>query len=333
MTEPHIDPVIAAWLEQRTYGRASLDVAALAKAKNERGLTIAACLPALNEAETVGDICAAISEVLVHQGLIDELVVVDSGSSDETIGTARAAGAKVVEASHVLPQMNSAPFSGKGETLWKSLAVVSSDVVAWLDADTRNFAPHFVADLVAPLVFDDSLVMTKAFYDRPITAEGTLTTGGARVTELMARPLLNMFYPHLTGFIQPLSGEYAVRREAVLDIGFFTEYAVDVGLLIEVVDRFGLYRVGQVDLGARIHRNQDLLALGAMAHQIAQALLMMLEEDAVLKLEADPGTDLVQFERGPGRPSPRTRANAVARRPPMRSVLGSTPDIVEETER
>lgn len=289
---PH--PEAEQWLHRRTYGSFAPGAAGLEKIK--RGQKISVCLPALNEAETIGEICASITSDLMREiPLVDELVVIDSESTDATTAVAAAAGAVVHRVTDILPDIQPAG-AGKGDALWRSLAVVGGDIVVWVDADIQNFGPRFVVDLVAPLLENDHLVLAKGFYERPLEhADRPDPRGGARVTELLVRPLLNLLYPPLTGVIQPLSGEYAARRTALTKLPFFTGYGVDIGLLIDVVERYGLDVVAQVDLGRKVHRNQDLFALGRMGHQVLQAILMRLGDLGKIKLTDESIPALVQF--------------------------------------
>src|SRR5262245_9550434 len=207
-------------------------------------------------------------------GLVDEIVVVDSRSGDGTAAAAADAGARVVQDDEVLPALG--PGAGKGEALWKSLAVLRGDIVVWLDADVVGFDPAFVTGLVGPLVEDPEVGYVKAVYRRALGREDD---GGGRVTEICARPLINLFYPEPAGFAQPLSGEAAGRRELLASVPFFTGYAVELGLLIDLSRRAGLGALAQVDLGARRHANQPTVALGAMAATITQAGLRRLADE------------------------------------------------------
>ena len=312
------DPAVQAWFRARTKGPGRRTVADLAAAKDALDLSITVCLPALDEAATIGAICEVITRDLVAGGLVDELLVVDSGSTDGSPGLASAAGAKVVRAAEVLPEVAELRAPGKGESLWKSLAVVAGDIVVWVDSDTRNFDPRFVTRLVAPLLDDPSIGFVKGFYERPFHTEAaTLPSEGARVTEIAVRPLLNLFFPALSGVIQPLSGEYAARVDLVRDLPFFTGYAVDVGLLIDVVERYGLDALAQVDLGERVHRNRDVAALGRMSFEIMHALFGMLDEDALVKLAEPLREQLVQFKNA----EPARHEVHIGRRPPIARYL------------
>lgn len=258
------------WAAHRTFGEPGLDVGAAVRA---RGMTVAVVLPAMNEEPTIGGICRAIARDL---DWVDELIVIDGDSTDGTAGAARAAGATVVDARAVLPSFER--VAGKGDSMWRSLAATSSDVVVWIDADIRNFSSDFVSRLVAPLL-DDDVSFVKAFYRRPIDhGAGLQEKGGGRVTELLARPLLDALFPELGGVRQPLAGEYAGRREVLERLPFFTGYSVEVGLLIDLLDLVGLDGMAQADLGARVHRNRPLDELVPMAHAIARTILRRARE-------------------------------------------------------
>lgn len=235
--------------------------------------TIAVCLPARDEEETVGAIVAAIHDDLVaargrHGGLVDELVVVDDRSSDGTAAVATAAGARVVGVADILP--DAGPGAGKGNALWTSLAATTSELVVWCDADLRNFDSRFVSGLVAPLLLDPEVVMVKGFYDRIL---GDDPTGGGRTTELVARPLLSLLFPDLAHIRQPLGGEYSARRRVLEQVPFAQGYGVEMGLLIDVARLVGADRITEVDLGQRAHRNRPLQELSVQAMEILQTAL------------------------------------------------------------
>ena len=310
------------WYEANTFSAAAGSVDDLARLKHDRGVTLSVCLPALNEAETVGAICSLLRDSLVERvGFVDEIVVVDSGSDDGTVSAATAAGATVYRAADLVPEVGTQVW-GKGDVLWRNLSVLTGDVVVWLDSDTVNPHPGFVTDLVAPLLQDESYVLTKAFYDRPLQVEdGYLTTGGARVTELATRPLLQLFYPELSEVIQPLSGEYAGYRENFLDMSFFTGYGVDIGLLVDLAERFGTERLAQVDLGRRVHRNRPTVELGRTSFQVIQAMLKRFDDLGRIKLGAELPTHLLQFEAGEQGPHQVVHQLPVLERPPIRALL------------
>ncbi len=238
-----------------------MGAAALAQAKARQGLTVSVCIPAWNEEATIGEIVATVRRDLMERtAVVDELVVLDDGSSDRTGAEARAQGATVVAVEELLPDLP--PGSGKGNTLWKSLYASRGDLICFLDADVRNFGAHFVTRLLAPLFETDAIGMVKAFYRRPLGGE---PTGGGRVTELMARPLLTYLFPALTRFAQPLAGECAARRRVLEAVPFVEGWGVEIGLLIDIVREFGPASVTQVDLGVREHRNRPLEELGPQA--------------------------------------------------------------------
>jgi glucosyl-3-phosphoglycerate synthase len=282
------DAAARAWFPGHTYTDHSEDATQLAALKQEADLRVSVCLPARNEAATVGSICTVVIDRLMGpNGLVDELLVMDSGSSDRTAEIAAAAGARVVAPSDALHQV--APgASGKGAALWSSLASTTADLIVWLDADTRNLGEHFVTRLVAPLLRQPELKLVKAFYDRPLVAGDAFSAaGGGRVTELVVRPTLNLFYPALAGVIQPLAGECALRRDALMQLPFVSGYGVEVALLIDLVEKWGLDALAQADLGVRIHRNRDLRELGGMSFEILRTMLDRFEDLGLLKI-ADP---------------------------------------------
>ncbi|MFN2525414.1 MAG: glucosyl-3-phosphoglycerate synthase [Actinomycetota bacterium] len=318
-----LQPEVADWFGSATLQGEGWALEDVIRAKRNQGLRLSICLPALNEASTVGSICRTIRQKFMETaGLIDELVVIDSGSRDETVRLARAEGAVVYEVEKLLGNVSLQPGGGKGEALWRSLAVLTGDIVVWLDSDTQNFAGHFVSRLVAPLVLDSEIVFAKAFYRRPSAGSTEETTEGARVTEVLARPLLQMCFPKLSGFIQPLSGEYAIRKSVAMNLPFFTGYGVDVGLLIDVVRQLGLGRTVQVDLQSRVHRNRDIRSLGRTAHQVMQVILKRAEEVGRVKLESPIPEELTQYAPRPdGAAAPTSFDLTMVERPPMRSHL------------
>jgi glucosyl-3-phosphoglycerate synthase len=245
------------------------DPVRLAEIKAAQATTISVCLPARNEESTVGAIVATIRRELVDAvALVDEIVVMDDGSSDSTARVAADAGARVVPTATVLPELCCG--TGKGEVMWKSLFASRGDLVCWLDADLRNFEAHFVSGLLGPLLTRPSVGFVKAFYRRPL---GDDPNGGGRVTELMARPLISTFFPHLTGVVQPLGGEYAGRRRLLEQLPFVEGWGVEIGLLVDVVERFGAQALAQVNLGVREHRNRSLSDLAPTSMAILQIAL------------------------------------------------------------
>ena len=245
-------------------------------------------MPARDEAATVGAICEAIVEACMAPGLVDELIVLDDGSTDETASVASAAGAKVVAVDDVLPELRRG--RGKGNVLWKSLAVCDADVLVWCDADLSSFTPSWVTRLVAPLLEDDGLRFVKGFYRRPIDAEGQ---GGGRTTELVARPLLSRFFPALASLRQPLSGECAARVDLLRQLPFVESYGVEVGLLIDVQRVAGLDAMAQVDLGDKVHRHRTLDELSLQAAEILDTVLQRAGVEPHVGVEERPPMDTV----------------------------------------
>lgn len=278
------------------------------------------CLPARDEEATVGSICETLVGDLLEADVADQLIVIDSRSTDGTAAGARQAGAEVYRVTDILP---GTPLldGGKGEALWKSLTIARGDVIVWIDSDTRNFTSEFVLRLIQPFVDEGGLVLAKGFYERPLALDdGVTRPGGARVTELVARPLLNLLYPELSQVVQPLSGEYAIRRDVAERLPFLSGYAVDVGLLLWIAEEQGLERILQTDLGSRIHRNQDLPALGRMGHQVMQGMLIALERFGRIKLTDPFPPTLTQFARAEGSPAQQTFDIPVVELPPISSL-------------
>lgn len=309
-------PEVEAWLRGRTSSSDDWPLPWLLEAKGDT--TVSVVLPARDEGETVGEIVAAIRHDLMEAvPLVDELVVIDSRSTDDTAARATRAGARVVAQDEVLGDLK--PMDGKGEALWKSLAVTSGDLLVFVDADLREFRTSFVTGLLGPLFGDPSVVYVKGCYDRPLQ---NVQNGGGRVTELVARPLLNLHWPPLAGFVQPLAGEYAGRRSVLEQVPFVTGYGVELGLLIDLLELAGLDALAQVDLGERIHSHQSTEALGGMAAQILQTAWSRLERQNKMISLHTPSRRLAQFRRGPSGHHPTVRDVAVAERPPMITVPG-----------
>ncbi|MFE9424457.1 glucosyl-3-phosphoglycerate synthase [Kitasatospora sp. NPDC006697] len=295
-------PEAASWLRRRSWTAADRPLAEVLAAKRAAGAagTVSVVLPALDEESTVGGIVEVIHRELVERvPLVDELVVVDSGSADRTAEVAAAAGARVVHRDAILPRLPAVP--GKGEVLWRSLLATTGAIVCFIDADLREFDPAFVSGIVGPLLTDPGIELVKAMYDRPLEAEGAVVpAGGGRVTELVARPLLNLHWPQLAGFVQPLGGEYAARRSLLERLPFPTGYGVELGLLVDALDLVGLDALAQVDVGVRHHRHQDSQALGRMAATIYRTALERLDRTHRLKAAEDLARPvLTQFSRDP----------------------------------
>ncbi|MGH9056463.1 MAG: glucosyl-3-phosphoglycerate synthase [Acidimicrobiales bacterium] len=235
-------------------------------AASKRGRRVSMCLPARDEETTIGETVATIRrDLMEHHPVVDELLVVDDGSSDATARLAGAAGARVVAASSVLPEFG--VEHGKGQAMWKAVHASTGDLVVFCDADVRHFDSGFVLGLLGPLVTRDDVSFVKGFYDRPL--DGRPREGG-RVTELMARPLISLLFPHLAELEQPLAGECAARRDVLEAVPFVGGYGVDLALLIDVTARFGSSGLAQCDLGERVHRNRTLGELSVQALEVLQ---------------------------------------------------------------
>ncbi len=273
-----ISILVDKWFAENTFEADEFaDLEQLLALKERQGLTISLALPALDEEETVGPILETIRRSLTAEvPLLDEVVLIDSNSTDRTREIAESLGVPVHIHQQLLPEYGTRP--GKGEALWKSLFVTRGDLVVWIDSDIVNFHPRFVYGILGPLLTSPRIQFVKGFYRRPLrVGDKVQAGGGGRVTELTARPLLNLFYPELSGVVQPLSGEYGGRRSLLETLPFFSGYGVETGLLIDVFERHGLAAIAQVDLLERIHHNQPLEALGKMSFAIIQAVIRKLE--------------------------------------------------------
>ncbi|MFJ8793316.1 glucosyl-3-phosphoglycerate synthase [Streptomyces sp. NPDC102462] len=302
------------WLATRSWSVTDRPLHKILAAKQRTGQSVSVVLPALNEEETVGDIVAVIRRDLMRRApLVDEIVVVDSGSTDRTSEVAAAAGAQVVHRDAILPRLPAAP--GKGEVLWRSLLVTGGDIVCFVDADLREFSSDFVTGIVGPLLTEPDVDLVKAMYDRPLA--GAAGQGG-RVTELMARPLLNLHWPQLAGFVQPLGGEYAARRSLLERLPFPVGYGVELGMLVDALHLVGLDALAQVDVGVRRHRHQDGQALGRMAAAIYRTAQLRLARGHLVR------PSLTQFERGEHGFEPHTYPVDTEERPPMVQITEYT---------
>ncbi|SCX40237.1 glucosyl-3-phosphoglycerate synthase [Klenkia marina] len=316
-------PDTRAWFEHRTSSATSLagvDPVALLAAKRRGGHRVSVVLPARNESATVGGLVTDLVSRWVEQvPLVDEVVVMDSDSTDDTAAIARAAGARVVATADVLPALGTRP--GKGEALWKSLAATTGDLVVFMDSDLLNDVSHYVPGLLGPLLADPRIDYVKGCYTRPLSVDGEVrAAGGGRVTELTARPLLNALWPELAGFVQPLGGEYAGRRSALEQVPFVSGYGVEVGLLVDLLQVSGLPGLAQVDLGTRVHSHQTDEALGAMAGQIVSTVLARASRGSSDRHRSAPGGLLTQFGHDGTGFVPTSIPVAVDQRPPMVTV-------------
>jgi glucosyl-3-phosphoglycerate synthase len=302
------------WLSHRSWSRPSWTIQELQEAKG--GRTISVVLPALNEEQTIASVVGSVSPLVRDSGgLVDELIVLDSGSTDDTEIRAIAAGARVVSREQALPEVP--PRPGKGEALWRSLAATSGDIVVFVDSDLINPHPMFVPWLLGPLLLSEDIHLVKSFYRRPLNvgevggAVGDAASGGGRVTELVARPVLAALRPELGCVLQPLGGEYAASRELLSSLPFAPGYGVEIGLLVDTFDRLGLDAIAQVNLGVRAHRNRPLAELGAMSRQVIATLLSRCGV-------ADSGVGLTQFFADGEDYTQHTWPVSLADRPPMK---------------
>jgi nucleotide-binding universal stress UspA family protein len=274
-----ISILVDKWFAENTYQADEFaNLKRLVQDKEKQGLTVSLALPALNEEKTVGKVISTIKTSLMDEvPLLDEIVLMDSDSTDRTREIAEDLGVTTYIHQHILPEMGAR--KGKGEALWKSLLVTKGDIIAWIDTDIANIHPRFVYGILGPLLRDANIQFVKGFYRRPLRVGKIMqAASGGRVTELTARPLLNLFFPELSGVIQPLSGEYGGRRSALEQSTFFSGYGVETGLLIDIFEQNGLNSIAQVDLLERIHHNQDLEALSKMSFAIIQTVMRKLEQ-------------------------------------------------------
>jgi glucosyl-3-phosphoglycerate synthase len=285
------------WLKSNTYHHSAFwDLMQMIQEKEKQGITISLCIPTLNEEATIGkEVVLFRSELVQRYPLLDEIAIIDSGSTDNTREIAASFGAEVHLASKILPEMGKK--RGKGENLWKAIYQLKGDIIVYVDADIKNIHPRFAYGLVAPLIYRPEIKYVKAFYDRPLAVSSRVRpSGGGRVTEILVRPLFSMYFPELTAIIQPLSGEYAVRRDVLEQIPFPIGYGVETAHLIDVYNMYGLNAFAQTDLDQRVHRNQPTRDLGKMAFGILQAFFIRLRRLGLIKDLPDVNTVLRQYQ-------------------------------------
>jgi glucosyl-3-phosphoglycerate synthase len=301
-----------AWYGRRTWHWRDWPAEMLVEDKRRAGVRISAVIPARNEERTVGSVVGAIRETLVERiPLVDEVVVIDSDSTDETGAMAAKAGATVHRSRDIAPERGSYP--GKGEALWKSLLVTDGDLLVFIDADLTQWGPHFVTGLIGPLLADPGVLLVKGFYARIAKGkDGSASTEGGRVTELVARPLLSLWWPELSGVVQPLAGEWAARRGLMESLSIPVGYGVELSTLIDTAARYGLDGVAQVDLGSRAHKHQTDHDLALMA---AELLVVAERRRSTRGVPEEPR--LQQFVRDGAEVRPVTRAVPVLERPPV----------------
>ncbi len=289
------------WLDERTFHHSNFwDIKWLVEEKERQGLTISLCLPALNEEKTIGqEIVILKAELHDRYRLVDEIAVVDSGSTDHTCEIAASFGADVYVAGEHL--VEEGDHRGKGENLWKALYLLKGDLIVYVDSDIQNIHPRFVYGLVGPLIQNPEVHYVKAFYDRPIAYSGVVRpTGGGRVTEILIRPLFSLFYPDLAAILQPLSGEYAGRRSILEQIPFPVGYGVETAMLIDIYQRLGLDAFAQTDLDQRVHRNQETIALGRMAFGVLRTFMSRLNREEKVRFRDELPSIMRQYEVGEG---------------------------------
>lgn len=309
-------PQARAWFARRTSATADWPRERVRGAKGSQRVSV--IIPARDEEATVGAIVTSLRRGLMEgpEPLVDELLVVDSDSSDATARVAREAGARVVATTQVMPEIPT--VAGKGEAMWRGLAATEGDIVVFLDADLESFTPDYIVGLLGPIVSDPGVDLVKACYDRPLISDGgRRIMGGGRVTELVARPLLNLHWPELAGVAQPLSGEYAIRRERIEHLPIPCGYGVEFALLVDTAERAGLDSIAQVDLGERRHRHQDDVSLGRMAAEIWQVALDRLDPGNVVPR---PGESIAEFTYGPDGVTVADHVVDVLVRPPLAQV-------------
>jgi glucosyl-3-phosphoglycerate synthase len=309
-----------AWFHAHSHRWTQWSLDSLIEAKRRSAQRVSLVVPARNEASTVGDVVSRVRDRLMETTqLLDEIIVIDSDSVDRTFEVATDAGATVYRSAEIRPDLGT--FPGKGEAMWKSLFVTTGDVIVFMDADLVEWDTHFVPGLLGPMLADRDTLLVKGFYKRPFTdGDGPVTLEGGRVTELVARPLIALQFPELGGVVQPLAGEWAIRREHFASLRVPTGYGVEFAALVDTLASDGLESIAQVDLGYRAHRHQDLYDLGAMATQIMAAAQNRSELPAVGL------ADVAMIQFPPGDPDQEvvatTRNVTVIERPPAGPLLG-----------
>lgn len=285
------------WIKQNIFHHSEFsDLEKMVEEKERQGLSISLCIPTLNEEKTIGkEVVLFRSELMERHALLDELAVIDSGSEDRTLEVAENFGADVHPSADILPSEGSK--KGKGENLWKAIYQLKGDIIVYVDADIKNIHPRFVYGLVGPLISRPEMGYVKAFYDRPLaSSKGVRPSGGGRVTEILVRPLFSLFYPDLSAIVQPLSGEYAIRREILEKLQCPIGYGVETAHLMDICLEWGMKAIGQTDLAQRVHRNQSTRDLGKMAFGILQTFLNRAKSQGVIEGMKDFSETLLQFQ-------------------------------------
>ncbi|MBW2514906.1 MAG: glucosyl-3-phosphoglycerate synthase [Deltaproteobacteria bacterium] len=310
------------WIKTNTFHHSIFkDIGRLVAAKQRKKVKISLCFPTLNEEMTIAkEIVIMKSELMIRYPLLDEIVVIDSGSTDKTRSIARSYDVNVYEANNILPDLSK--FKGKGENLWKALYVTCGDIIVYIDADIKNIHHRFAYGLLGPLLLTDRIRFTKAFYDRPISVGDNKwrPTGGGRVTELVTRPLFSLFMPDLTQILQPLSGEYAGYRNIFESIPFQIGYGVETGMLLDIYEKWGLDVVAQIDLDRRVHKNQDTKALGRMAFVIIKTFLNRMERQQRINICQELFDEMIQYTLFQNQLSQDIRPLEQCERPPIKEI-------------
>ena len=313
--------LVSKWLETNTFHHGEFwDILKLVELKEKQGLKISLCIPTLNEEHTIGkEIVIFRSELMERYPLIDEFAVIDSGSKDNTLEVAASFGADTYRAKDILSEVGDKP--GKGENLWKAIYQLKGDIIIYVDADIANIHPRFVTGIAGPLLINPKTKYCKAFYDRPITfSSGVRASGGGRVTEILIRPLFSLFFPELAALIQPLSGEFAVRREVLEKISFPIGYGVETAHILDVYRQWGLEAFAQCDLDQRIHRNQSTTALGKMSFGILQTFLTRMKRYDLVNKLPEMATLYRQFQAEGNRYDLLEKSIIEDERPPMITI-------------
>jgi glucosyl-3-phosphoglycerate synthase len=322
------------WFERRSYTHEEFkDVKRLAQRKRELGLTVSLVLPGRNVADTIGDIVDTVRTINEEAPLVDQILVIDADSADGTAEVAATRGAEVYSENELLSHYGGA--HGKGDAMWRSLSVARGDLVMFADADTKDFEAQFVYGTLGPILSVPGVRFVKGAFRRPFKShENVQQDGGGRVTELTTKPLFNLFYPELTGFVQPLAGEFVADKELFLSIPFLTGYAVETGMMIDVLKKVGLDAMAQVDLGTRQNRHQALFDLGRMSYSSLRAVARRLRQEGRLQQVRDPAMPdaLFQFSgylhavATPEGLKLREHVEELVERPPMAEILASSRD-------
>lgn len=265
-----------------TFDHSHFDPRALAALKRD---PVTVVIPTKETAHTIEATVRAVVE-LGEAGLIDQIAVIDADSADGTARIAAEAGAETYSEAELMAELG--PTRGKGDAMWRALSIVSGEIVVYLDGDIRGFGPHYVTGLLGPLLESDRVEFVKGFYRRPFTVGSVeVEDGGGRVTELAAKPLLELLLPELAEFHQPLAGECAARRSLLEAVPYATGYGVEIAMLVDVWRRSGLERMAQVDLGSKRNSHQPLPRLRKMSREVIEALLAEVGESGAAPISAE----------------------------------------------